>query len=128
MSVGGLFWFTDLSVCDPYRLLPLITSVSMYYQLKLGTEGANLDQMGPLAKKVMMMMPVPLFLITMNFPAVSTITYYLVDKVNRVSSLSISVKIQNCQKMPSVGATGLKCQNKIFSFKRYVLRPTECLN
>ena len=120
MSVGGLFWFTDLSVCDPYRLLPLITSVSMYYQLKLGTEGANLDQMGPLAKKVMMMMPVPLFLITMNFPAVSTITYYLVDKVNRVSSLSISVKIQNCQKMPSVGSTGLKCQKNFFWLKRCV--------
>ena len=38
------------------------------------------------------------------------------EKVNRVSSLGISVKIKNGQKMPSVGgqfgATGLKCQKK----------------
>ncbi|XP_071531999.1 mitochondrial inner membrane protein OXA1L isoform X2 [Panulirus ornatus] len=27
---GGLFWFTDLTVCDPYYLLPVITSLTMY--------------------------------------------------------------------------------------------------
>ena len=51
----------------------------------------------------------------------------MLEKVNRVSSLGISVKIQNCQKMPSVGATGLKCQKTIFRLKD-ALRPTECLN
>ena len=31
------------------------------------------------------------------------------EKVNRVSSLGMFVKIQNVQKMPSFGTTGLKC-------------------
>ena len=71
MTDGGLFWFTDLTVCDPYRLLPFITSGTLYIQLKLGTEGANLDAMSPITKKVLALMPVPLFFLTWNLPAVS---------------------------------------------------------
>ena len=50
---------------------------------------------------------------------------YVLEKVNRVSSLGISDKIQNWQKMPSFGATGLK--RKKIRLKD-PLGPTECLN
>jgi YidC/Oxa1 family membrane protein insertase len=27
---GGMMWFTDLTVCDPYYILPVITSVTLW--------------------------------------------------------------------------------------------------
>jgi YidC/Oxa1 family membrane protein insertase len=32
MMHGGLFWFQDLTVPDPYYLLPLLTSTTMFLQ------------------------------------------------------------------------------------------------
>ena len=36
MRLGGLWWFTDLTVPDPFYLLPLATSATMYLTIKVG--------------------------------------------------------------------------------------------
>ncbi len=35
MREGGLFWFTDLTMADPYFLLPILTSVTMWITLEV---------------------------------------------------------------------------------------------
>lgn len=34
LSTGGILWFENLSVTDPYYLLPLITCLTTYYQVR----------------------------------------------------------------------------------------------
>lgn len=70
MSRGGFSWVSDLTVADPYYILPLVTASTTFLQLKLGADGMNVQQVGPIVKKVMYAMPIPIFLLTMNFPAV----------------------------------------------------------
>merc|ERR1712059_20319 len=68
MKTGGLAWFTNLTLTDPFYLLPLLTSGSLYLQLKMGAEGAKLENMTGLAKKAMTVMPFIMIPITINFP------------------------------------------------------------
>lgn len=35
MKEGGLFWFTDLTLADPYFILPILTSVTMWITLEV---------------------------------------------------------------------------------------------
>lgn len=35
MKMGGLFWFTDLTVGDPFYLLPLLTSVTVWATIEV---------------------------------------------------------------------------------------------
>ena len=34
LSTGGILWFENLSMTDPYYLLPLITCLTTYYQVR----------------------------------------------------------------------------------------------
>ena len=38
MRTEGLFWFQDLTLADPYYILPLVTSATLFGVLKLGVE------------------------------------------------------------------------------------------
>lgn len=68
-KTGGMLWFTDLTVADPYYLLPLITSVSLFCTLELGAEsGVRADNL-QWTRYVFRCLPVVIFPITMNFPS-----------------------------------------------------------
>ena len=41
LKVGGILWFVDLTVPDPYHLLPLITCASLWASLELGVEAGQ---------------------------------------------------------------------------------------
>ncbi len=69
-SWGGLSWFSDLTLADPYYLLPALTSLTLYLQLHFAADGASLDQAGPIMRGVMKGLPIMLFPLTMSFPAV----------------------------------------------------------
>ncbi|XP_055911313.1 mitochondrial inner membrane protein OXA1L [Eupeodes corollae] len=67
---GGLWWFTDLTVADPYFLLPAITSATLYLTIEIGTDSARLSaQNMHLMKYVLRALPIAIFPFTMNFPA-----------------------------------------------------------
>lgn len=69
MRDGGLFWFTDLTMADPYFLLPVITSTTLFLTIELGTDSARLSaQNMQTMKYVLRAMPVIIFPFTMNFP------------------------------------------------------------
>jgi len=72
MRTGGLFWFTDLTVVDPYYLLPVITSTTMWLTIELGADSTKLSQANMQTMKyVLRAMPVCILPFTINFPGVS---------------------------------------------------------
>ncbi|XP_022688550.1 mitochondrial inner membrane protein OXA1L-like isoform X1 [Varroa jacobsoni] len=69
MKTGGMFWFTDLTVPDPFYALPVLTSLTLFATLKLGADsGVRLDNM-KWGRYVLGAIPVILLPFTMNFPA-----------------------------------------------------------
>lgn len=40
LNVGGVLWFQDLTISDPYFLLPLITGTTTFYMFKVGADEA----------------------------------------------------------------------------------------
>lgn len=67
---GGLWWFTDLTLADPYFLLPAITSATLYLTIEIGTDSARLSaQNMHVMKYVLRALPIVIFPFTMNFPS-----------------------------------------------------------
>jgi len=69
MIGGGLGWFADMTVPDPYYALPLCTSALTYFQIKMGADGIQLPQKKFFANIMLVALPCIMFPITMNFSA-----------------------------------------------------------
>ena len=70
-----IWWINDLSIPDPYFVLPLIMGASMFVQFKL-----NPAPMDPLQQKVMMIMPVGVTILFLWFPA-GLVLYWVVNNL-----------------------------------------------
>lgn len=68
-------WITDLSVPDPYYILPLIMAVSMFVQTKL-----NPPPPDPIQAKVMLFMPIVFSIFFFFFPA-GLVLYWTVQNL-----------------------------------------------
>lgn len=74
LKEGGLWWFTDLTVADPYYLLPLASTLTLYAVTTYALKSAG--NVHPLARHLLKAMPVISFVIAMRFPGVSIIKIY----------------------------------------------------
>jgi YidC/Oxa1 family membrane protein insertase len=72
-------WIHDLSVMDPYFVLPLLMGASMYYQQKL-----NPPPPDPMQAKVMEFMPIIFTVFFLFFPA-GLVLYWLVNNLLSIS-------------------------------------------
>ena len=72
METGGLLWFTDLTLRDPYYALPLFTSATVFLQLKFATDGISLDTISPNMRKLALCLPIVIIPMTVGFPSVRT--------------------------------------------------------
>ncbi len=70
-----MFWIQDLSVKDPYYVLPLIMGVSMFVQQKL-----NPTPPDPMQAKIMMALPFVFTILFLSFPA-GLVLYWVVNNV-----------------------------------------------
>jgi YidC/Oxa1 family membrane protein insertase len=70
-----LGWVTDLSVPDPYYILPVVMAITMFIQTKL-----NPPPPDPIQAKVMMFMPIVFSVFFFFFPA-GLVLYWLVNNV-----------------------------------------------
>lgn len=61
MTCGGLFWFTNLTVSDPYYLLPLFNALSLWLQLEYGVEMMAASKLPSAQKWMMRVMPMMMF-------------------------------------------------------------------
>ncbi|KAH8380198.1 hypothetical protein KR009_009443 [Drosophila setifemur] len=76
MHDGGLWWFQDLTLSDPFYILPLITSATLYLTIEIGTDSARLSAANMNTMKyVLRALPIVIFPFTMNFPA-AILTYW----------------------------------------------------
>lgn len=68
-----IFWIQDLSIKDPYYVLPILMGISMLIQQKLSPSSPD-----PVQAKMMMFIPVVFTIFFVNFPAGLTL-YWLVN-------------------------------------------------
>lgn len=61
MKHGGLFWFTNLTVSDPYYIFPLFNALSLLLQLELGVEMMSASKMPTSQKWMMRCIPMVMF-------------------------------------------------------------------
>jgi len=74
-QASWLGWYQDLSIMDPYLILPLLMGASMWFQQKL-----NPPQMDPIQQKIFQWLPVVFTLMFLFFPA-GLVLYWLVNNV-----------------------------------------------
>ncbi|EDS36533.1 inner membrane protein oxa1-1, mitochondrial [Culex quinquefasciatus] len=66
---GGLFWFPDLTICDQFYALPIITSITMFLTIELGTDSARMSAANmQTVRYVLRAMPLFILPFTINFP------------------------------------------------------------
>lgn len=70
-----ILWIQDLSIKDPYYVLPLIMGASMFLQQKMNPAPPD-----PMQAKMMMMMPIVFTLLFMSFPA-GLVLYWTVNNI-----------------------------------------------
>ena len=79
-----LLWITDLSVQDPYYVLPVIMGATMVIQQKIMP-----TTMDPVQAKVMLMLPAMLTLLFLTFPA-GLVLYWLTNNVLTIAQQFIT--------------------------------------
>ncbi len=79
-------WIQDLSVMDPYYVLPLLMGASMFIQSKLNPAPAD-----PIQDKVMMFLPVIFTFMFLSFPA-GLVLYWLVNNVLSIAQQGYIMK------------------------------------
>jgi YidC/Oxa1 family membrane protein insertase len=72
-----VFWIKDLSVQDPYYVLPLLMGLSAWVMQKLQPAAASLD---PMQQKVMQYMPVMFTIFFLWFPS-GLVLYWLIGNI-----------------------------------------------
>ncbi|XP_039214354.1 mitochondrial inner membrane protein OXA1L-like [Crotalus tigris] len=76
MQTGGLWWFTDLAAPDPYYILPVMVSVTMWIVTETGMQAGPPNPNLELMKKVFRVMPVVFLPFIISFPT-AIFTYWL---------------------------------------------------
>ncbi|XP_013413310.1 mitochondrial inner membrane protein OXA1L [Lingula anatina] len=81
MKEGGLWWFTDLTMLDPYYALPAMTALTLLLILEVNILSATSAMPRAAAMKIgMRCFPVLVFLFTMNFPAALSV-YWMTQNI-----------------------------------------------
>lgn len=88
LQTGGLWWFQDLTASDPFYILPLAVTGTMFAILELGAESGvdnpNLRAM----KTVFRIMPFVILPLTMNFPT-AVFTYWMTSNVFSLGQVAL---------------------------------------
>ena len=74
-----IFWIHDLSIKDPFYILPILMGITMLIQQRMNPAPPD-----PVQAKVMMMLPIVFTILFMNFPA-GLVLYWVVN--NTISML-----------------------------------------
>lgn len=87
MKTGGLLWFPDLTIHDPYYLLPVLTSATFLLNVELGADGIPQQQQKQmrLTFRIMAAGMIPL---TLYFPS-GIFVYWLTSNLFSLAQFSI---------------------------------------
>ncbi|KAL2078981.1 hypothetical protein ACEWY4_024725 [Coilia grayii] len=88
LQSGGTLWFPDLTIADPYYILPIAVTGTMFAILELGAESGidnpNLKAM----KTVLRIMPFVILPLTINFPT-AVFTYWMTSNLFTLSQVAL---------------------------------------
>ncbi|XP_051573965.1 mitochondrial inner membrane protein OXA1L-like isoform X1 [Myxocyprinus asiaticus] len=88
LQAGGLWWFTDLTASDPFYILPIAVTGTMFAILELGAESGvdnpNLRAM----KTVFRIMPFVILPLTINFPT-AVFTYWMTSNLFSLGQVAL---------------------------------------
>ncbi|MBF0192512.1 MAG: membrane protein insertase YidC [Magnetococcales bacterium] len=84
-----ILWIHDLSVMDPYYVLPLLMGASMMVQTKLNPAPPD-----PVQAKVMLFLPVIFTVMFLSFPA-GLVLYWLVNNVLSIAQQGYIMKLES---------------------------------
>ena len=101
-----LAWYQDLSVLDPFYILPLIFGASMYFQQKL-----NPPQMDPMQQKIFAFLPIVFTVMFLFFPA-GLVLYWVVNNLLSIAQQWFITHQIEAGKSTSVIALGKKLLKK----------------
>ncbi len=80
-----MLWIHDLSIKDPYYVLPIVMGITMILQYKLNPSSPD-----PVQQKVMMFVPVVMTFFFLNFPS-GLVLYWLVNNVLTIGQQYLTV-------------------------------------
>ncbi|KAG8455446.1 hypothetical protein GDO86_001577 [Hymenochirus boettgeri] len=83
---GGLWWFTDLTASDPFYILPLVVTGSMWAVLELGAESGVDNPNLKVMKTVFRVMPLVILPLTINFPT-AVFTYWVTSNIFSIAQV-----------------------------------------
>lgn len=86
-----MFWIKDLSVQDPYLVLPIIMGITQFVQARLGPQAAD-----PMQRRMFQLMPLFMTVIFVNFPS-GLVLYWLTNNVLTILQLQIYNRMQKGQ-------------------------------
>ncbi|CAM4516175.1 hypothetical protein PO909_024503 [Leuciscus waleckii] len=88
LQTGGLWWFTDLTASDPFYILPIAVTGTMFAILELGAESGvdnpNLRAM----KTVFRIMPFVILPLTIHFPT-AVFTYWMTSNLFSLGQVAL---------------------------------------
>ncbi|XP_016335071.1 mitochondrial inner membrane protein OXA1L [Sinocyclocheilus anshuiensis] len=88
LQTGGLWWFTDLTAADPFYILPIAVTGTMFAILELGAESGvdnpNLKAM----KTVFRIMPFVILPMTISFPT-AVFTYWMTSNLFSLGQVAL---------------------------------------
>lgn len=91
-----ILWIHDLSVKDPFYVLPILMGISMFLQQRLNPPPAD-----PTQAKIMMFMPVIFTLMFMNFPAGLMLYWFVNNTLSFLQQWYIMYSMNKAEKSKS---------------------------
>ncbi len=101
---GFIFWLKDLSIPDPYYILPILMGITMFFQQKLMSQkpSPNMDekQLAQLKTQKFMMYGMPIFFVFIfkSLPAGLVLYWFTYNILSVLEQLSIRKKTQALSK------------------------------
>ncbi|CAF1249993.1 unnamed protein product [Rotaria sordida] len=103
MMYGGVLWFSDLTVPDPYYILPIFTAVTMFITMELGIEtGMRTANLGPMARNVLRAIPFLSLFFTVNFSSALTLYWAISNVISLAQSVILrQPSVRRALKLPA---------------------------
>jgi YidC/Oxa1 family membrane protein insertase len=94
-----MLWVTDLSLQDPFYVLPILMGVTMFIQQKITP-----TTMDPTQAKIMLVLPIGLTFLFVNFPA-GLVLYWVTNNILTISQQLITDRfLLNDKTLTATGA------------------------
>jgi YidC/Oxa1 family membrane protein insertase len=83
-----IFWITDLSAADPYKVLPIVMGVTQFLQVKLSPQTGD-----PMQRRMFMLMPLVMTILFVGFPS-GLVLYWLTNNVLTIVQQGVYNRLQ----------------------------------